>query len=66
MQDWFWARAMAAEGDLTVGRKILDTIAKETAKKGNLIQQCQRYGFDYDFLLLEEKDYLRRKVEEYA
>lgn len=63
MDNWFWVRVMATEGDLTVSRKTLDQIAKDTALKGNLIKQCQAHNINYDSLLPEEKDYLIKEVK---
>lgn len=74
MNDWFWARAMATEGDLTVGREKLDAAAHLIANNylqldispcyAAAVECCMSYGFNYDSLLEEEKDYLDKKVEE--
>lgn len=73
MNDWFWARAMATEGNLTTGQATLDGIACDIADdyvNFNIVpdysqatKYCNAAGFRYDSLLEEEKDYLDRQVE---
>lgn len=73
MDSWFWERVMATEGDLTVGRRKLDAVANQIANNylqfnispcyTEVVKYCVFYGFNYDSLLEEEKDYLDRKVE---
>lgn len=74
MENWFWARVAATEGDLTVGRDKLDAVAKHISENylqfgiipcyATAIEGCKSYGFDYYSLLEEERDYLDEKVEE--
>lgn len=74
MNDWFWARAMATEGDLSVGQNKLNDVASLITNNylqlgippsyAAAVECCMSYGFNYDTLLEEEKDYLDKKVEE--
>lgn len=77
----FWMQVQATEGDFTQKQKTLQNVASDLAyswvnykKNPNdwqvRNQACQKYGFDYDSLLYEEKQYLLtetgRMVSSYA
>lgn len=65
MNNWFWARAMATEGDLTVSHLVLNAIAAKVAaeeRQKEIEEYCELYGVDYYQLLPEEQEYLERQI----
>lgn len=65
MNDWFWARAMAAEGDLTVSHLVLNAIAAKVVEEqgqDEIEEYCRMYGVKYFHLLPEEQEYLKRQI----
>lgn len=72
MIDWFWARVMATEGELSVNHSTLEAIAAETANycklrniKPNydiIADCCDSFGVDFNLLLKEEQDWLIKEL----
>lgn len=71
MNDWFWARVQAAEGDLSVSHHTLDVIAEKVVRDYNqkmippstkqVEKYCRQNGVNFDSLLPEEKEYLNQR-----
>lgn len=65
MNNWFWARAMATEGDLTVSHLVLNAIAAKVVEEDGeqeVETYCKLYGVNYSHLFPEEQEYLKEQI----